>query len=439
MTKHRLRTSLAVMACVVAATSGGLAAPATAGAEDDSAERQCARTIDIEDDASLAASVAAARPGDCLLLANGTYTGLTITAQGRMDAPVTIAARERGQAVFAYGTMEINGSADVVLEGMTWTSTGNVRIVDCLRCRLTRWTFPDRPGGTEVVHLTGNRNDDNRIDHSDFGPRGQTGRFIMVHGTNPNLAKHTRIDHNHFHDVAAGPQGGECIVLGGGGAWADYTDTYSIVEHNLFTGCDGDAEVISVKSSSNIIRHNTVRSSKGMIVLRAGNRNSVHHNTILGDGKPGSGGIRFYEEDHQIHHNYVDTDGAPLIVGNGTPRGPGFTNAQVFRPAIYANTFIGRTNGVQIGDQRPLPPVDMTFAHNLVRAYAGKAVDLRTEPVNPTYARNVVQLRGTATAGISAPREQFEVIDQTGAGVQDIGIARPLSPSDVGPDAEGSS
>ncbi|MEQ4209824.1 chondroitinase-B domain-containing protein [Actinopolymorpha sp. B9G3] len=419
------------------------------------------RTVDVTDTTGLQAAVDDAQSGDCIVLEDGTYVASTITATGTPGSPVRIVASSRGKAVFTSGTLELRGSEHVVLDGMTWTSTGNVRIVDCRRCRITNWTFPERPGGSEVVHLTGDYNEHNRIDHSDFGPRGQEGRFIMVHGTNPNLAKHTRIDHNYFHGVEPGPQGGECIVLGGGGAWADYTDTYSIVEHNLFDGCDGDAEVISVKSSSNVIRHNTVRSSKGMIVLRAGNRNVVHHNTILGDGKEGSGGIRFYEEDHEIYANYVDTEGAPLIVGNGTPRGEGFSNAQVFRPNIYRNTFIGRTNGVQIGDHRPLPPVDMTFRQNLVRAYAGMGMDMRIEPINPIYKDNILQLRGTATAGISAPPEWFRVIDQTGsvpateaadsedavateatsseAGAAEpaAGVAAPapLSTSDVGPRA----
>ncbi|MEO0875758.1 MAG: chondroitinase-B domain-containing protein, partial [Bacteroidota bacterium] len=45
---------------------------------------------------------------------------------------------------------------------------------------------------------------------------------------------------------------------------------YTIVEHNLFEDCDGDPEIVSVKSCDNIIRHNTFLASYGTLSLRHG-------------------------------------------------------------------------------------------------------------------------------------------------------------------------
>jgi poly(beta-D-mannuronate) lyase len=369
----------------------------------------CLRTVAVSDTAGLSGATAGARPGDCIVLADGNYSAGVIATTGTAGNPVTISARNLGRAVFSSGNLQLRAT-HTVLAGITWTSGGNVRFVDCLRCRITRWTFPRRPDGT-LIDFRGTRNDGNRIDHSDFGPRGQRGAYIRVRGTEPSLAKNTRIDHNHFHDIAAGPQFGEAIVLGGVGVWGDYQDTYTIVEHNLFVACDGDAEVISTKASNNIIRFNTIRRSKGMIVLRAGNRNQVYGNVILGEGKAGSGGVRVHEEDHVIYNNYAETEDPPLIVGNGTPRGPGFSHAQVFRATIVNNTFIGRTAGVQIGNAHPLPPVDMIFANNLVRTDGGRAVDLLGTPVRPVYAANILDLQGGATPGVPGPPGQFRIVD----------------------------
>ena len=61
---------------------------------------------------------------------------------------------------------------------------------------------------------------------------------------------------------------------------------YTIVEHNLFEDCDGDPEIVSIKSSDNIIRHNTFRGSYGTLSLRHGNRNKLESNYFFGNGKP---------------------------------------------------------------------------------------------------------------------------------------------------------
>ncbi|TWP49085.1 hypothetical protein FKR81_25785 [Lentzea tibetensis] len=384
------RTSVLLAASVLSAASI-IGIPAQA-------EPSCARTVPVANTAELQKALTGSKPGDCVVAADGNYSAVTVTAK-----EVTISARNLGKAVFTSGSLQLKQSVDTTLSGFTWTSGGNIMFTDCVGCRITRWTFPKRSGGGELIDFAGSKNDRNRIDHSDFGPRGQKGRYIYVRGGKPTLATRTQIDHNHFHDVGSGPQGGECIVLGGVGAWGDYQNTFSVVEHNLFTRCDGDAEVISTKASSNIIRHNTVRDSKGQIVLRAGNKNQVYGNVILGWNKEGAGGIRIHEEDHLIYNNYVETKDAPLIVGGGTPRGPGFSHAQVFRPKIVNNTFIGRDDGVHIGQSGRLPVVDMTFANNVVRAHAGKVVNVKTTPTRPIYVSSILHPQGSAAAGITGP------------------------------------
>jgi poly(beta-D-mannuronate) lyase len=94
------------------------------------------------------------------------------------------------------------------------------------------------------------------------------------------------------------------MILGGLGTTGDYQDTKSIVENNLFVNCDGDAEIISIKSSSNEIRYNTVRTSNGVISSRAGNNNQIYGNFILANGK--GGGIKIQEQNIKVYNNYIE-------------------------------------------------------------------------------------------------------------------------------------
>ena len=106
--------------------------------------------------------------------------------------------------------------------------------------------------------------------------------------------------------------------------------------------CSGEAEIITVKSSSNTIRYNTFRDSRGNVTLRAGKRGTIHGNFMFGNG------IRLYDEDHKIFNNYVEgSPGPAIIVGSGQPP----ANAQTRRAFIVHNTLIG--TGALFGHGRP--------------------------------------------------------------------------------------
>lgn len=93
----------------------------------------------------------------------------------------------------------------------------------------------------------------------------------------------------------------------------------------------------------------------------------------------------------------------------GRRAGLAFSHAQVFRARIVNNTFIGHADGVGFGQSDRLPPVDVTFANNLVGAHAGRVMNMVLTPTRPVYEANIVDPQGTATAGISGPA--FRVVD----------------------------
>lgn len=71
----------------------------------------------------------------------------------------------------------------------------------------------------------------------------------------------------------------------------------------MFHHCNGEVEVVSIKSSDNIIRNNVFLECRGILALRHGNRNLVEGNAFIGNGLPCTGGVRVVNEGHIIKGN----------------------------------------------------------------------------------------------------------------------------------------
>jgi len=149
----------------------------------------------------------------------------------------------------------------------------------------------------------------NRIAYNDIGPKKGFGAVVIYDGeghSGQSISQYDVIEYNHFHDIGPRVSNGlEAIRLG-----LSSLSLYSghvTIQHNLFDGLNGEDEIISVKSSDNIVRYNTIRNSYGGIVARHGNRNSFYGNFIIGDGRtPGLSGFRIYGNDHKIFNNYME-------------------------------------------------------------------------------------------------------------------------------------
>ena len=456
----------------------------------------CTRTLPVAAvDAVLAATLATAIPGDCLVLADGNYAGLTLRTEGTADRPIVLRAANRGRAVFSSGVLRLDRARHTTLEGFTIATAGGrltvdgrtrtvgVLITDSDDCRVSRCTFrlAGHAVSTQWLMIGGNSNG-NRVDHCEFGPNTVDGvHYVWAAGApdiagvtppadrtswadyrsprNPNMARGTRIDHNHFHDQALGTA--ECIVLGGLGVTGDYQETGTVVEHNLFTNCDGDPEIVSIKASSNVIRYNTLRTSAGGFVSRAGNRNEIYGNYILQGGKAGSAGFRLHEKDHVAYNNYIEnTADYPINIGSGDRYdAAGFTHAQVFRARVVHNTVVmnnGRAMIVGWGGNE-LPPVDCVLANNIV---SGALTQITLSlPGNTFFTRNLVNPTMAAEGGVQrlvagspavdvADPAYFSFVADDVEGqprtTADIGadelssapvLRRPLTAADVGPSA----
>ncbi|WP_246315781.1 S-layer homology domain-containing protein [Paenibacillus foliorum] len=165
----------------------------------------------------------------------------------------------------------------------------------------------------------------NRIAYNEIGPKKGFGAVVIYDGeAGKNVSEYDMIEYNYFHDIGPRVSNGlEAIRLGLSGL--SLASGHVTIQNNLFDGLNAEDEIISVKSSDNIIRYNTIRNSYGGIVARHGHRNSFYGNFIIGDGKKaGMGGFRIYGNEHKIYNNYMEglTDKVIELDGGTHDGGP---------------------------------------------------------------------------------------------------------------------
>jgi poly(beta-D-mannuronate) lyase len=248
------------------------------------------------------------RPGDVVTLADGEYKNqqLAFTARGTADQPITLRAQTPGKVIFTgKSTIAIDGE-HLIVSGLLLQNGGAsedkpsdgiavhgnyVRLTDCAVI-----------GGTYkfLVHLYGS---DIRLDHCYLAEKTSGEPTLQIEA--PGEPNNDVIDHNHFgHRPQLGRNGGETMRVGY--SWQSMNSSHTLVEHNLFSRCDGEIEIISSKSCDNIYRCNTFLDCGGMLTLRHGNRCIVDSNFFIAHHKRGSGCIRVIGEDHTITNNYIE-------------------------------------------------------------------------------------------------------------------------------------
>jgi poly(beta-D-mannuronate) lyase len=393
-----------------AATTPDAAATATPAPQPPTAEEPqpaCTRTVPVPGGPALGPALAAALPGDCLIAADGEYPGLTIAARGTAQAPIVLRAARRGAATFT-GRVQLNGAAHLVVEGFAYTGGSGVTITNGNHNRITRSRF--RLGSGTWISINGT-SDSNRIDHNDLGPFVGSGHFIHPTG----MSERTRIDHNHLHDFpSCGGNGCESISLGCCGPVADAHETFNVVEHNLLVNCDGEGEMIGMKSSSNTVRFNTIRTSRGHISFRAGKKNTVHSNYILGGSKAGANGIRMLDEDHLVYNNYVDVPGFPLRMQHGDI--PGFP--PIKRARVVNNTFVVNGAAIELGGtSHSIAPAESILANNLI---IGAATLINDRSGGGIELQGNIAFAMGGTVGIDRPAAELRVVDPQVAKVGEI-------------------
>lgn len=399
---------------------------------------------------------------------DGTYTtagGRTIEGlRGSAEKPIILRAEHRGKVtITGEAGLVLRGCEHVVIEGFVFQNDADqqcVQLIDCRSVRITRNVFRPieraQPRHWEHwVTVDGAKSSGNRIDHNLFEKKVNRGSPLFIRGDDEALvcSQRDRIDRNHFRDViyANRENGHETIRTGGNDLGASGRSSFTIIEENLLERCSGEDEIMSLKSSDNIVRRNTLIDCRGAICFRLGNRSVAEGNIIIvKEGGPSCGGIKLFGFEHRVEGNYFAgltgrKHEAPFSFFPGmhdTPttenlreRYDNNTASAATRCVVTGNTWVDCAP-LQIGLETPDPkwtylPTRCTFTGNrLLRTTA------RPEPlVNFGLMRDLTAKDNVAFEPSATGSEPWTGWFQWEKKAPAFTPPTPLTPSDVGPDA----
>ncbi len=335
----------------------------------------------------VAATLRKAGAGDRIVVADGEWRDLELKwrGAGAEGAPVRIEAA-------TPGGVKIGGMSTLRLAGR-WLEVAGFDFRDGTSprgavvefrcggevaddCRLTDCVIDDyNPARRDMAYshviLYGRRN---RVDHCTFAGKLNLGvTLIVMLNEERSQRNFHRIDHNHFAPRPVyGSNGAETIRIGT--SQQAYESSNTLVEENLFERCDGEVEVVSVKSSDNIIRRNVFYESQGVLALRHGDRNTAEENLFIGHGIRNTGGIRIVNAGHRVVRNtLVGIAGerffSALAVMNAVPNSLPNRYCLVEDVEIADNVFVDCSN-IEFGTgkdlERTLAPERVTFERNTI-------------------------------------------------------------------------
>lgn len=370
--------------------------------------------------------------GTTVCLTDGTYEDieLSIGGDGTEDLPITVAAQNPG-SVFFEGESQVRMSGSyIVFQGVTFQN-GNSSSSDlfqtrgngdvaCNNCRITEVTITDWDETFEdsnrwfLVYGEGNR-----IDHGWFTGKTNRGSLLTVDRSTDD-ADYAQIDHNYFGNRP--PADGqdypstsdneyEAVRIGTSGTHE--AGSYSRVEYNYFEKIQGEAEIISNKSSYNVITHNTIRESYGSIVNRHGSNTEISYNFMFADDYAYAGGIRLTDSDHQVFNNHIEGcsfedsnfNGGIVLTDSDGSSDSGYQ--QVDNVLIAHNTFVNCVNSINLAGGKSDAdnhPTNITMINNVVADAVGSIFVSSDEgiPEGSTFANNYVYGESFADGGFTS-------------------------------------
>jgi poly(beta-D-mannuronate) lyase len=321
-----------------------------------------AETILVKDAEDLKKANREAKPGDLIILQNGEWKNITIEldCEGTAAQPITFKAQSAGGVKITGKSKLRLGGRYIVVDGLFFTNgfAGDDAVIDfridkkqlANDCRVTNTVIssfnnPKRMDDNYWVEFYGKRN---RLDHCTFLDKKNMGVLLAVILDDERSRENFHsIDHNYFgYRLPLASNSGEIIRVGVS-QHCEFNSNTQIVD-NFFEHCDGETEIVSIKSGSNVVRSNVFKECQGSVVLRHGNFNTVENNIFLGNNKPGTGGVRVINKGQWVVNNlFYQCRGvgfrAPLSIMNGVPNSPAFRYVAVTDAVIMNNSFVNCT------------------------------------------------------------------------------------------------
>jgi poly(beta-D-mannuronate) lyase len=322
------------------------------------------------------------KPGDKVILQQGDWKNQKILFKGKgtINQPITlISATEKAILLTGNSNLKIEGEW-LIVDGLAFAN-GHSELEDVIvftknasNCRLTNcsilnYNHPDKSVDNKWISINGTNN---RVDHCALSGKTNQGTTLVVWlSEKPNFHQ---IDHNYFGPrPSLGANGGETIRIGTS-QWSTFNSNTTIA-YNIFDKCDGETEIISIKSGQNLISNNLFYECDGTLTFRHGNNSEVADNYFIGNGKKNTGGIRIIGELQNVHDNYLQgltgTDlRAAISVMNGLKEPKLNEYFAVKNAVIKENIIINCAEAFALGSGknniRVVPPSNIIISNNYI-------------------------------------------------------------------------
>ncbi len=390
-----------------------------------------AKDILVKDIAAFNTANNVAQPGDRIILQGSEWKDvrLRVTCTGTAAKPIQIFPEQAGGLnITGFSNLLISGKY-VTISGLHFKNgqakKGNVISFSdgkdvANHCRLTKsditsFNPANRMDDNHWITISGKNN---RLDHCSFIDKTNIGvtLAVLMDDDRSRQSFHS-IDSNYFGlRKPLGSNGGETIRIGVSQHCTFYSNTD--IHNNIFENCDGETEIISVKSCGNKVRNNLFKECQGSVVLRHGNDNVIDGNLFLGNGKTGTGGVRVINEEQLVVNNYFyrctgTGFRAPLAIMNGVPNSPANRYLPV-RNALIANNTFYDCSPIVLGEgadaERSMPPKETYIINNIFFAGGSAVLGLvKSDSKGISMSQNLVSTSYSDSLAVNQKQGNIQV------------------------------
>jgi len=307
------------------------------------------------------------KPGDTISWQRGTYSDMSLWLN---KDKIVFRAEIPGQTIFNGASDILVPGNDNIIEGFQWVGgkTARPNVIE------------SRGSGNHFININikdyyvdkyvsiQNTAKRNKFSYCTFENRtyiADKNIFQIGLDAGSNSPGYHVISHCQFKNLP-GPGNGadygvEAIRVGNP-TDLTYFSSRSIVEYCYFSKCDGDAEIISNKSSENIYRYNTFENNKyGRLVFRAGSDIAAYGNFFIN----GDGGVRMKQgQNHFFFNNYIINCIREAINLQNYDVDP-LDNVIIAHNTIYNGGTIALGGTKEVG-RLDAKPKNVVFANNIV-------------------------------------------------------------------------
>jgi hypothetical protein len=229
----------------------------------------CDRTVNVSTGSALSSALNNALPGDCIVMAPGTYSGgYGISRSGTSANPITLIGPRT--AILGQGS----GGDGLVLSGASYWVLKGFRISQPTNDGISQY------GGSNVTY------DSLEVDHT--GGPGIQIRGLSDKTVSACCVRNTVIRYSYIHNTGVSTPWGEGIYVGSSYGNQGVRGTY--IHHNTIQNTSAEAIELKVLADSSRIEFNTTSSTYEGIVVRS-DYNTVNDNTLAGPLVGGTGAL----------------------------------------------------------------------------------------------------------------------------------------------------